>query len=192
MKRALNWVGCLIFIWLSWVTFSILSVATQDGVSHSTDAIIVLGAGVDHDRPSPVLKGRLDSAFELFRAHPSSFMILTGGRGAADDLAESEVSRNYLEAIGFPADQILIETNSRTTLENLREAKALLDSHDLKNATILSDPLHLCRAGMMAADLGIPVELHPASASAFRTWKTKGPFLLRELYFYHHYLFLGQ
>lgn len=192
MKRVLRWLAVPAIAWMGWVVFSIVGTAVKPGAFHDADAIVVLGAGVDVDQPSPVLKARLDSAADLFQSYSFRHIILTGGRGEGDLIAESEAGRNYLIEAGLSADPILIETQSTTTLQNLAEAKKILDARHLKDVTIVSDPLHLCRAGMMARDLGIRGDLHPVRPSAFRTLRTQIPFFFREVYFYHHYLITGE
>jgi uncharacterized SAM-binding protein YcdF (DUF218 family) len=47
------------------------------------------------------------------------------------------------------------------------------------------------RAMMMADDLGIVAVSSPTPTSRYRTLKTKLGFLLRELYFIHHYFATG-
>jgi hypothetical protein len=44
----------------------------------------------------------------------------------------------------------------------------------------------------MAGDLGINASAAPTPTSRYRSWQAKSNFLLRELYFYNHYLVTGQ
>ena len=62
----------------------------------------------------------------------------------------------------------------------------------LVTAIVVSDPLHMKRALRMARDLGIEASEGPTPTSRYRSWQAKGSFLLRELYFYHHYMATGQ
>jgi uncharacterized SAM-binding protein YcdF (DUF218 family) len=55
----------------------------------------------------------------------------------------------------------------------------------------VSDPLHMKRAMMMADDLDIAAVSSPTPTSRYRSLKTKLGFLLRELYFIHHYSATG-
>jgi uncharacterized SAM-binding protein YcdF (DUF218 family) len=63
--------------------------------------------------------------------------------------------------------------------------------HGIESAVVVSDPLHMKRAMMMADDLGIVAASSPTPTSRYRSLKTKLRFLLRELYFIHHYLATG-
>ena len=47
------------------------------------------------------------------------------------------------------------------------------------------------RAALMAHDLGIPTAPSPTPTSRYRSLKSKLGFLLREIYFYHHYRVTG-
>ncbi|MBK1833919.1 hypothetical protein JIN78_07600 [Roseibacillus ishigakijimensis] len=66
-----------------------------------------------------------------------------------------------------------------------------MNAAGLKSAIIVSDPLHLKRASLMAKDLGIRSVTSPTPTSRYRSLKTKLPFLQREIYFYHHYAITG-
>jgi uncharacterized SAM-binding protein YcdF (DUF218 family) len=61
----------------------------------------------------------------------------------------------------------------------------------LTSAIIVSDPLHMKRAMLMADDLAIAAASSPTPTSRYRSLKSKLGFLLRELYFIHHYVATG-
>ena len=62
---------------------------------------------------------------------------------AAIVLGASKVAKNYAIAKGVKTSNILIETRSKITFENLEEAKKLLDEKQLETVLIVSDPLHM-------------------------------------------------
>jgi uncharacterized SAM-binding protein YcdF (DUF218 family) len=66
-----------------------------------------------------------------------------------------------------------------------------MKTHNLKSAIIVSDPLHMKRAMMMADDLGIEAVSSPTPTTRYRSLRTKLGFLVRELYFVHHYVLTG-
>jgi uncharacterized SAM-binding protein YcdF (DUF218 family) len=139
-----------------------------------------------------VFQARIDHAIDLHQKGMVSHLIFTGGKSAHALLAESEVAKAEAQARGIPAASILIETISRTTLQNLRESARLMQTHHLKSAVIVSDPLHLRRACTMAADLGIQAVPSATPATRYQTWRTRLPFLLRECYFTLHYHIFNQ
>lgn len=124
------------------------------------DAIVVLGAAQWNGRPSPVLQARLDRAIELYQQGYASWLVLTGGSVPGDPHSEAAVGRAYAMAQGVPAEAILIEDRSRTTLENLQGASSLLQTRQARSILLVSDPFHMARALCIARDLGLAA--HPA------------------------------
>ena len=62
-----------------------MSMSGRDGL----DYVIVLGAQVHKDRPSVVLKYRLDRAAEYLRDNPETICIVSGGQGNNEPYAEA-------------------------------------------------------------------------------------------------------
>ena len=143
--------------------------------------------GRPDDVPSPVFEERLRHAAELFGSGRVEWIVVTGGVGQGDTLAESEAGRDWLIGAGVPADRILIETKSRTTKQNLVLVRPLLAEHSLIRVLLVSDPLHMRRATRMARDLGLDAHPSPTRTSRFRTLRSQLPMLLREVYFNLHY-----
>ncbi|WP_046233108.1 YdcF family protein [Paenibacillus algorifonticola] len=154
------------------------------------DAILVLGTAVWGDQPSPVLRERLNHAIKLYEQGYANYIIFTGGRGAADELAESEVSRSYAIEKGVKPEHILIENQSRITEENFLYALTAAKHHDLRSFIIVSDPLHMKRALTMADRLGMTAYSSPTTTSAYSSLRTKLPFFFRELFYYTGYRIL--
>jgi uncharacterized SAM-binding protein YcdF (DUF218 family) len=63
-----------------------------------------------------------------------------------------------------------------------------LTRNGLKSAIIVSDPLHMKRAMMMADGLGIDAVPSPTATTRYQSFQTKFGFLIREIYFFHHYI----
>lgn len=156
-----------------------------------SDCAIVLGAAAYHTRPSPVFEERIRHAIELYRQGTVRYLLFTGGYGTGADHAEASVARDYAVRQGVPETDILIETRSRTTQENLIQAQRVMAEHALHDAIIVSDPLHLKRASMIAADLRLPAVTSPTPTSRFQSWRSRLGFLARETYYYHLYLYTG-
>ena len=113
-------------------------------------------------------------------------LIFTGGYGGTGArFSESQVARRYALKHGVPDDAILIETASRNTVQNLVEAKRLMDQRGLHRVIIVSDPLHMARALRISRDLGIRSVGSPTPTSRFRSFATRWRFLLQEVYFFH-------
>ncbi len=190
-RRIFRWLFAGLLVWL--LVLSIQTVVFSRKYSERpSDAAIVLGAAVQSGRPSPVYAARLDHAVDLHRRGIVRVLILTGGVGKGDSISESRAGAAYAIARGVPARAILTESVSHTTLQNLTEARRLLRSAGLRSALLVSDPLHMRRAQMMVRDLEIDAQPSPTPRSRYRTLRAQVPFLLRELYFHHHYLVFGE
>ncbi len=179
-----------LMLWLAILASSIVSFGARDRAT-SHDAAVVLGAAAYGSVPSPVFRERIRHALALYRAGTVRKLVFTGGHGPGATLAESEVARDLALKEGVPAPDILIETRSRTTYENLLEAKRVMDSAGLRTAAVVSDPLHMKRALRMSRDLGLEAVSSPTSTTRYMGWRSKATFLAREVYFYHVYLING-
>jgi uncharacterized SAM-binding protein YcdF (DUF218 family) len=119
------------------------------------DAIVVMGAAQYDGRPSPVFAARLDHAIALFHAGIAPRLIVTGGKREGDRTTEAASAREYAIAHDVPADVILAEDHSSTTLASIRAVAALMDAEGLQRAVFVSDPSHMLRVLRMADDEGI-------------------------------------
>ncbi|TFI56306.1 YdcF family protein [Sphingomonas parva] len=162
-----------------------------EGSVGPADAAIVLGAAIDGNRPSAVFEARIAHGIALFRRGAVRRIVFTGGATGRGAAAESEVARAYALARGVPRQVILIETVSRTTHQNLVEARRIARKERIEAMLIVTDPLHMRRALRMASDLGLRAEGAPTPFSRYRSWSTKAPFLLRKTFFYNFYLLTG-
>lgn len=152
------------------------------------DAAIVLGAAVWGKQPSPVFRERINHAINLYQNGYVRTLIFTGGVGNGDELAEALVGKLYAVSKGVKSSDILIETTSRTTSQNLQNASELVANHQFKKILIVSDPLHLKRAVFMARNLGLDAQPSPTPTTRYQSLNSQLPFLMRETYFYFVYL----
>ncbi|KAF1686907.1 protein sanA-like protein [Pseudoxanthomonas broegbernensis] len=174
----------VVALWLAGVAAWIVWVGQHDRAGPA-DAIIVLGAAAYDARPSPVFEERIRHGLDLYRRGHAPVLLFTGGYGSGARFAESQVARRYALRHGVPDSAILIETSSRTTRENLLEARALMQRHGLRRAIVVSDPLHMARALRLCRRLGIDAAGSPTPSTRFRSIQTQWKFLLQEVYFFH-------
>jgi len=194
IRRLCRGVGILtlvVALWLGGVAAWIVSFGEADH-SRPSDCAIVLGAAAYGSKPSPVFAERINHAVALYQAGTVKYLLFTGGSVIEADQAESAVARSHAIAAGVPAAAIFTESRSRTTAQNLIEAKEVMREQGLKTAVIVSDPLHLKRAASMAGNLGIDAVTSPTPTSRYRTWKVKAGFLMREVFYLHGYWLTGK
>ena len=147
------------------------------------DAAVVLGAAVYREQPSPVFRERINHAVELYFEGRVRAIIFTGGVGSRDTLAESEAARDYAVSLGVPLEDIWIEAVSSNTYENLLGAKSIADAEGFGSLVIVSDPLHMRRAMLIADTLGLEAVSSPTPTTRYQSWEPKFSFFLREVYF---------
>lgn len=175
----------VVLFWLAGVAAYITWVGQRDD-ARPADAIIVLGAAAYDAKPSPVFEERIRHGIDLYRRGLAPKLIFTGGYGGVGArFSESQVARRYALRQGVPDKAILIESLSRNTHDNLRQASLLMQQHQLHDVIVVSDPLHMARALRISKELGIRAVGSPTPTSRFRTFATRWRFLLQEVYFFH-------
>lgn len=187
IKKPLAWTLIATLLWLVYLLISILNFPVGT-LSDNADAAIILGAAVHNEKPSPVFAERLNHSINLYHADQINKIVFTGGVGKGQKFSEASIARNYAISKQVKPSDILIETESLTTRQNLVNAKELINQEDIITVLLISDSLHLKRAIMMAEDLDLNAQASATPTSRYQSLKTKLPFALRELYFYHHYL----
>ena len=133
-----------------WVCYAESHVETPP----ETDAIIVLGAQVKPDgTPSVQLEYRLETALSAYQqlAQP---IVCCGGQAGTEPAPEGRVMADWLIARGVPEADVLAETASGDTMENIRNAIRLLGYTPEKVLIVTSD-YHVPRALQIARDQGL-------------------------------------
>ena len=129
------------------------------------DAIVVLGAAQYNGRPSPVLKARLDHAYDLYKGEFAHAIITTGSYGPDPNFSEAEVSTKYLVQRGVEVANIVTEQGSGTTSDSIRASSNLVHAKGWKSVLVVSDGFHLFRVKKMFMDNGIIAYTSPAPNS---------------------------
>jgi len=129
------------------------------------DALVVFGASEYNGVPSPVLKARLDHAFNLEEHGLAPLLITTGGSGGDPQFTEAGVGRDYLIQRGVAEAKILADTRSLTTYQSVRTVALLLRRRHLHTCIAVSDGFHLYRIKLMFRSLGITAYASPAPDS---------------------------
>jgi uncharacterized SAM-binding protein YcdF (DUF218 family) len=134
--------------------------------ARDADAIVVLGAAQYNGTPSPLFEARLDHAVKLYKDGIAPIFVVTGGKGRPrDTTTEAEAARDYAITQGVPASKILVEDQSRTTLEQIRTVGQMLRDRGLRSAVIVSDRTHMLRSLRIARDQGIEAYGSPTTTS---------------------------
>ena len=120
-----------------------------------SDVIIVLGAQVKEDgTPSVALERRLTAALESYR-QDRQLIIVCGAQGGNEPRPEGDVMRDWLLERGVPAEDVVAETASFNTRENLTHAKAIMEERGLGEALVVTSDYHVARALVLCRQVGI-------------------------------------
>lgn len=166
---------------VAWLALAIQIVHYSYQVSNqSAQAAVVLGAAVWGKHPSPVYRERLNAAIRLYQQGRVDTLVFTGGTPELGYPAEADVARAYGLQQGVPGERILVENKSRSTYQNLLQARDLLRGAGLRTVLLVSDPLHMQRAMHIAQDLGIEAQPAPSDSSRVQSWSNRAGFLWRE------------
>lgn len=132
------------------------------------DYIIVLGSGLmGGNRVTPLLAGRIDRALKVYwrqadKKKKPPMLIMSGGKGRDEQIAEGEAMKQYALEQGIPEDRILVEDQSENTYENMLFSRQLIESReaDMKHLHILfsTSNYHVFRAGLYARKAGLKAQ----------------------------------
>lgn len=124
------------------------------------ECVLVFGKHAPGGRLDADFSARIDRAAQLWRDRPPRRMVLLGG-GPDGMPSEAALARQGLLARGIAADvPLLLEAQSRDTLQNLRNARELLlTMADRGRVVLLSSRYHLARCALFARQLGIDADV---------------------------------
>lgn len=145
------------------------------------DDIVVLGGSIlpavlPERETSLVTLGaeRIWAAARLYRAGVAPRIIVSGGsyleQQGHEVPLEAEAMRNFLVALGVPADAIVQEGRSLNTIENMREVHALVGA---AHVALVTSAYHMPRALRIAQREGLDAAAFPTD---FRSLGEVAPF----------------
>jgi len=147
--------------WSVYVAQQISEVANLDEAQQA-DAIAVFGAAEYLGKPSPTLHFRLDHAVDLYRMKIAPVVITLGGGSDKDSgNTEGAVGRDYLLAHGIPFGDIIAETRSTDTEQQVHLLAAIAREYNLRHIVVVSDGTHLFRIRELCRDAGLDVYTSP-------------------------------
>ena len=107
--------------------------------------VVVLGYPPRRDgRLHPVQRWRVEIAARSLVPKGTGTLVFTGAASPGEP-SEAEVMAAYArDALGLPAERLVLETRARNTLENIEYSLPAMAAAD--RILIASDPLHAARA----------------------------------------------
>ena len=117
----------------------------------NVDCILILGAGVWKDKPSPMLKDRLEKGIELYKAGVAPKIIMSGDHGK-ESYDEVNLMKEYAIEKGVPSEDIFMDHAGFSTYDSIYRAR---DIFKVKKMIIVTQKFHLYRALYLSNKLGI-------------------------------------
>ncbi len=158
-----------LFFFFTWEVFSLKPKQA------TTDAVVVLAGG----------KGRIEEGIRLYRAGGGAALYLIGVNPSVRkrDLVKEK-----------PDEEIILEKQSTTTLENAIYARDLLGKRDVRSLQLITSRYHMLRAELIFRNLlskDIAIYPHPVDSRNLREewWRYGGSFRLLFTEFYKYYLY---
>lgn len=117
----------------------------------NVDCILVLGAGIWNNRPSPMLEDRLLQGIVLYNKNVSHKMIVSGDHGK-EEYDEVNVMKQFAMEKGVKSKDIFMDHAGFSTYDSVYRAKEIFQ---VKKIVIVTQKYHLYRALYIAEKLGL-------------------------------------
>ncbi|MER8489187.1 YdcF family protein [Mesorhizobium australicum] len=150
------------------------------------DGIVVLGGGfegaINLARRGYELNSSGDRMVEtaiLARRFPQAKVVVSGGNGSLffDGEGDADTAPRLLEALGVPADRLLLEDKSRNTYENAVFSRELVKPKPGETWLLVTSAFHMPRAKALFDKAGFPTVQWPVD---YRTSGREGVGLFRD------------
>jgi uncharacterized SAM-binding protein YcdF (DUF218 family) len=178
------WLGALLVVTLlAFLAFTSVQIVHESRLeeSHRADAIVVFGAAEYSGHPSPVLRARLDHAFDLYEKGIAPVVITTGGAAADPSFSEGGVGRDYLIHRGIPERNLIGETQGSDTAQSAIRVAVIMHTNGLHSCVAVSDAYHVFRIKKLLQHEGVgPVYVAPRPDSRPRSAAERAYAVLRE------------
>ena len=137
--------------------------------TNDVDYMIILGARLYGEVPSPALYERLKVAGEYLHNTTDLKVIVSGGQGPDEYISEAEAMKRYLINNGINKNRVIIEDKSTSTFENISNSLNIIkEIDDLENPRVLlvTNKFHIFRSKLLANRLGAKAYGLPAEVPA--------------------------
>lgn len=115
------------------------------------ECILILGAGIWGDKPSPMLEDRLLQGIELYKQGVAPKIIMSGDH-TKEDYDEVNVMKNFAIEHGVPSEDIFMDHAGISTYDSMYRAKEIFG---LNKIVVVTQKYHLYRALYVGNSVGI-------------------------------------
>lgn len=145
----------LLFVAIAINIYMIISVKDQiisisDISNDKYDCILILGAGIRRNKPSPMLEDRLTTGIEVYNKTPTNKIIVSGDH-TKEDYNEVVVMKNYLLEHDIPEENIFMDHAGISSYDSIYRANKIYKANKI---IIVTQKYHLYRSLYIANKLG--------------------------------------
>lgn len=115
------------------------------------DCILVLGAGIWGDKPSPMLEDRLLFGIDLYKNGVAPKIIVSGDHGR-EEYDEVNIMKDFITEQDIPSEDVFMDHAGFSTYDSIYRALHIFEA---KKIVIVTQDYHLYRALYIASSLGI-------------------------------------
>lgn len=128
-------------------------IVKEENVSNieGVDCILILGAGIWGDKPSPMLEDRLKEGITLYKKGTTKKIIMSGDH-SREDYDEVKIMKEYAESEGVPSEDIFMDHAGFSSYDSVYRAKEIFG---VQKMIIVTQKYHLYRSLYIAKKLGI-------------------------------------
>lgn len=126
-------------------------VTEQSEKIENVDCILILGAGIWNNRPSPMLEDRLLQGISLYQKGFASKIIMSGDHGR-ENYDEVNIMKEFAIERGVNSEDIFMDHAGFSTYESIYRAKEIFGA---KKMIIVTQEYHLYRALYIAQQFDI-------------------------------------
>ena len=151
-------------------------IKNEDETINNIDCLLVLGAGIiNNERPTLMLKDRLDKSIELYKKGLAPKIIMSGDHSKINH-NEVGIMKKYAIERGVPSEDIFMDHAGFCTYDSIYRAKEIFGA---KKIIIVTQKYHLYRAIYISNAL----ELEAYGIKSDARIYTKMPYhILREIF----------
>lgn len=150
------------------------------------DCILILGAGIWNNQPSPMLEDRLLEGISLYKKGISSKIIMSGDHGKVD-YDEVNIMKKFAIEKGVNSEDIFMDHAGFSTYESIYRTQKIFQ---VKKIVIVTQQYHLYRALYIAKQFGIeaygvasnPREYARQSIREVREWIARDKDFIKSIY----------
>ena len=147
--------GCNVLVAIIFVFVEVLILCAMVSLPHKNlDYIVVLGAQIRGRAITGTLKRRLDRALAYLKQNKETLCIVSGGQGKGEAISEAQAMAEYLIASGIEEERVILENQSTSTYENLKNSLDMIDEPEKDTVGIVTSNFHMYRSMKYAQMLG--------------------------------------